>query len=79
MTLANVYLTRMATVLNTASEYQGWPGASIVPSTPYVVVNVRTGKIVYRTTYAHRNRARAYADKLNTEYGGYLYACEVCN
>jgi hypothetical protein len=39
----------------------------------YGVVDGKTGEVVYRTTYRHRRRARAWADRKDNEYGGYRY------
>jgi hypothetical protein len=46
----------------------------IDPTTPYYVVDLQGGEVVYRTTYANRTRARRWADKKNLEYGAHRYA-----
>jgi hypothetical protein len=45
--------------------------------TPYGVVNIKTGEIVYKTTYKYRNKARAIADKKDLEYGGHNFAAKM--
>jgi hypothetical protein len=40
---------------------------------PYGVMDTQTKKIVYKTTYANRNRARRYAEKANLEYGAHKF------
>ena len=49
----------------------------IPPSAPYVVIDVQTGAIVYRTTYANRIRARRWADRKDLEYGAYRYRARL--
>ena len=49
----------------------------IDPSTPYHVIDTRTGKTVYTTTYANRNRARQVRERKNQAFGAYRYACKV--
>lgn len=41
--------------------------------TPYGVIDGQTKKVVFRTTYANRNRARRFADKKDLEYGAHRY------
>lgn len=41
---------------------------------PYVVIDGHTGKVVYRTTYRHRRRARRWADRKDLEYGACRYS-----
>lgn len=48
--------------------------ALIDPATPFVIVDTKTGGIVYRTTYANRLRARRWADRKDQEWGAYRYA-----
>lgn len=43
----------------------------------YVVIDTKTGAIVYRTTYANRTRARRYADRKDNAWGAYRYVCRV--
>jgi hypothetical protein len=45
--------------------------------TPYGVVNIKTGDVVYKTTYKHRNKARAMADKKDLEYGAHKFAAKI--
>jgi hypothetical protein len=40
---------------------------------PYVVVDTRTGAVVYRTTYKFKGRARGDAEKRNREWGAFRY------
>ncbi len=49
----------------------------IDPRTPYVVVDKKTGKVVYETTYANRRRARRVRDRRDDQHGGYRYICKV--
>jgi hypothetical protein len=44
---------------------------------PYGVFDLHTNRVVYRTTYKHRLRARRFADKKDTEYGGYRFQARV--
>ena len=43
----------------------------------YVVIDTQTGRVVYTTTYKHRNRARRYRDKKDLEYGACRYICRL--
>lgn len=43
----------------------------------YVVIDGRTGEVVYRTTYRHRTRARRLADRKDLEWGAVRYFCRV--
>lgn len=51
--------------------------SQISPDAPYVVVDGKTGKVVYRTTYKNRKRARSRADRLDNSYGAYRYFCRL--
>lgn len=46
---------------------------------PYGVVDSQTGKVVFRTTYKNRNKARQFADKKDNEYGAYRYRAQRLN
>ncbi len=46
----------------------------IPPETPYGVLDLHTKQIVFKTTYANRNRARRFADKKDLEYGAHRYS-----
>lgn len=47
--------------------------APINPAAEYVVVDLRSGLVVFRTTYAKRNVARAYADRRDTAHGAHRF------
>lgn len=47
--------------------------SQISPETPYGVIDSQTKKVVFRTIYANRNRARRFADKKDLEYGAHRY------
>lgn len=47
------------------------------PTTPYLVIDTRTGKTVYTTTWANRNRARQVRERRNQAFGAYRYACKA--
>lgn len=49
----------------------------IDPATPFIVKDTRTGKVVYRTTYKNRTRARRFADRKDLEYGAVRYVCQT--
>jgi len=49
----------------------------IPPTAPYVVVDSRTGQIVYRTTYANARRARNWADRKDNDFGGVRFICRL--
>lgn len=53
------------------------PTGGISPETPYGVMDIQTKKIVYKTTYANRNRAKRFADKKDLEYGAHRYQAFV--
>lgn len=44
---------------------------------PYVVIDIRTKQVVYRTTWANRTRARRFADRKDLEYGACRYRAEL--
>lgn len=44
---------------------------------PYVVVDTKTGEVVYRTTYKFKGRARGYAEKRNQEWGAFRYTSRM--
>lgn len=51
---------------------------TVIPdSTPFVVRDIRTKQVVYRTTYKNRNRARRFADKKDMEYGAVRYMADI--
>ena len=52
---------------------QDQPIRQIPPETPYGVIDGQTKKVVFKTTYANRNRARRFADKKDLEYGAHRY------
>lgn len=43
----------------------------------YVVVDGQTGRVVYRTTYKYRVRARRLADRKDAEYGAVRYIAKL--
>ena len=45
------------------------PTAESLKDEAYGVIDSHTKQIVFRTTFANRNRARRYADKKDLEYG----------
>lgn len=49
----------------------------IPAETAYVVIDIKTKQVVYRTTYANRTRARSKADRLDLEYGACRYRAQV--
>jgi hypothetical protein len=49
----------------------------IQPNTPYHVVDCRTGAIVKTYTWAKRNAARRYVDKLDAAYGAVRYTTRL--
>lgn len=52
------------------------PLAVIPPDTKYVVIDMHTMEVVYTTTYKNRKRARAFADKKDTEYGAVRFVAQ---
>ena len=51
---------------------------SEIPATaPYVVIDSRTGDVVYRTAYANRKRARSIADRKDTQYGAVRFITKL--
>lgn len=46
-------------------------------TTPYVVIDTRTGQTVYHTTYARRNAARRWADRKDLAYGAVRYVAQL--
>lgn len=53
--------------------------SEIPASTPFVVIDIQTKQVVYRTTYANRNRARRFADRKDLDYGACRYRAQVEN
>ena len=49
----------------------------ITSDTPYYVVDTRTGKRVYETTYKKRNQARRVQERKNQAHGSYRYVCRI--
>ena len=47
------------------------------PSDVYLVIDFRTGRVVYTTTWANRNRARRVAERRNQAYGAYRFGCSL--
>lgn len=43
------------------------------PQTPYIVTDLQTKSIVYKTIWARRSRARAYAERKNLVHGAHRY------
>lgn len=51
-----------------------------IPSdTPYGVVDAQTGRVVFRTSYRFRRRARGYADRQDARYGAVRYIPQILN
>jgi len=51
--------------------------SEIDPNTPYYVVDIKTGEIVGKYIYKNRNRARAFKDRKDQEYGAVRYVCKL--
>lgn len=49
----------------------------IPAATPYVVIDIKTKQVVYRTTYVNRTRARRWADRQDLAYGACRYRAQV--
>jgi hypothetical protein len=43
----------------------------------YVVIDSRSGEVLYRTTYANRKRARSFADRKDNAYGAVICYCKL--
>lgn len=49
----------------------------ITDSTPYGIVDCKTGKIVLRSTWKNRKRVRAAADKRDRAYGAVRFSPQI--
>lgn len=43
----------------------------------YVVIDVQTKQVVYRTTWKNRSRARRVADRKDAAYGAVRHICKL--
>lgn len=43
----------------------------------YVVIDIHAKRVVYRTTWKNRNRARRWADRKDMEYGAIKHICKL--
>jgi hypothetical protein len=44
---------------------------------PYVVVDLLTAQVVYKTVYGYRNRARNIAEKRNLAWGAHRFVARL--
>lgn len=49
----------------------------ITDDTPYGVIDGQTGKVVFRTTYKNRTKARRFADRKDIDYGAHRYRAQI--
>jgi len=50
---------------------------TIPPTTPYYLIDSRSGEVLKTSTYAQRSRLRAQAEKKNQEWGAYRFFCSL--
>lgn len=54
------------------------PSTEIVSAlAPYVVIDLLTKEVLYRTVYGRRNAARAFAEKRNQQWGAHRYVARL--
>ena len=62
---------------NNLSPFNPNAVTAILPTTPYVVVDIQTKAVVYTTTYANRSAARRFADRKDSAYGAVRFICRL--
>jgi len=65
--------------INTTTETQATQRQTmdINPNELYIVIDFKTSRVVYTTTWANRNQARRVAERRNQDYGAVRYGCSL--